>query len=81
MKITIEAETEEEKKKIPEPFIWEHVVEYGLTGTWMHDKLFPQTMFAMSGDKDIMVGKAFELIERIRKLPEPEVTDDSNNTS
>lgn len=64
MKITIEPETEEEKKQL-EKQIFENVFEYSLIGMKM-EGVIPHSICTWSGDKFVLIGRAHELIERIK---------------
>jgi len=67
VKITIEAETEEEKKKFPEPEITTKVYEFALAGRYTKQKLFNESFTKLYiSDKYILEGKLFELIARLR---------------
>lgn len=68
MRITIEAETTEEKKQFPDKKVIENIFEYGLIGRYIKQKLFQDTFsYLHIADKYVLEGKLYELISRLKK--------------
>lgn len=67
MKITIEAETEGEKKQFPEKKVIENIFEFAVIGRYIKNKMFDDTFSHIHvTDKCILEGKLHELIARLK---------------
>jgi len=67
MKITIEAEVEQEKKNLKKPIIYNKVFEFALIGTATKQDIIPYSVAHTHGDPFVLIGKLEELKERLRK--------------
>lgn len=68
MKITLEPETDDEKKQYSETLVFEKVFEFCLAGSLMQSQIVPQDFNHTHGDSYKIFGRLAEMQERIRKF-------------
>jgi len=69
MKLTIEAETDEEREQVKESIVYSDIIDFAVIGRNLRGKIYEDTFSHLHvSDKYTMEGKLYELIARLRDV-------------